>query len=354
MEFFHTQKMHPIVDLLHHTSFPEWLHLGFANPDFPVLFAQFAKQFARRYPWVRRFTYFNEPLPTTVFCGSIGMWYPHQRSDREFVSMVVHVGKAMCLAHEAVAAEIPDVQHVYVDTCEHHRAVEREAHDWAHFLNQRRFLFPDLITGRVGPGHPLRHYLSTHGFTDEHEAWFQDHAVPIDVLGLDYYPQSEMTWRWTGELTPDIPSETPRGFASVAGDYMERHPGPIMLTETNIRGYVSDRLTWLKFMEEQCEELVENGADFRGFCWYPSIDSTDWCNCCTKVCKAVDPQGIWYLDDSRWERHGSELSHYYSQLAKGHVTSKDLPAYWFSPPLDEQLRGYTRLMRHWEEWRVAA
>jgi hypothetical protein len=108
-------------------------------------------------------------------------------------------------------------------------------------------------------------------------------------------------------------------------------------------------LSWLRFTEEQCALLARN-TPVRGFCWYPSIDSTDWCHVCAKSTLSVDPQGIWYLDNDRRTRHSSELSHWYSRLAKGEASYADLPAHRFQPPLDTQLAGYLKLMSHWDNW----
>jgi len=47
-----------IADLCHF-GVPDWL-AGFQDPAFPVLFAEYAGAFARRYPWVRYFTPVNE------------------------------------------------------------------------------------------------------------------------------------------------------------------------------------------------------------------------------------------------------------------------------------------------------
>ena len=96
-------------------------------------------------------------------------------------------------------------------------------------------------------------------------------------------------------------------------------------------------------MQQQAEKLAAF-ADFRGFCWFPSIDATDWESLCTRAEKCVSPIGIWSLDETCNVRHSSELSHWYTRLAKGEATAADLPAYPFSPPLDEDLRGYLPLM----------
>ena len=69
-----------ILDPLHHTSFPEWLTDGFANPNFADLYLNFIKQIAARYPWIRYYTIINEPFVTALFCGHEGIWYPYFRT----------------------------------------------------------------------------------------------------------------------------------------------------------------------------------------------------------------------------------------------------------------------------------
>jgi beta-glucosidase/6-phospho-beta-glucosidase/beta-galactosidase len=352
MQFMLAEGMSPILDPLHHTSFPSWLNDGFLNPEFPALYERFIDRISDRYPWVRDYTVFNEPLPTTLFCSYTGMWYPHRSSDEDFVAMSIRVAKAMCLGTEALKRKNKGIQLVHADTAEHHRAADRRTASWVEHVNARRFLILDLILGRLGEGHPLYPYMLRHGAADRDLKWFQDHPGSVSILGLDYYLHSEMEWFWnTSHDRPDIraTNQSPRGFASVAEDYVERFGLPIMLTETNIRGSVFERLSWLKFMEEQCEELVLSGQDFRGFCWYPSIDTTDWANCCTQCTRVVDPQGIWTLDSSRTTRHDSELSETYSALARGEITSADIPARPFSQELARRLRGYFPLTTGWNE-----
>src|SRR4051812_9121207 len=79
MEYIRRHGMDPVVDLLHHTSFPDWLEDGFANSQFPELYTRFVQKFLARYEWVDRYTVFNEPFATTMLCTSIGAWYPHHR-----------------------------------------------------------------------------------------------------------------------------------------------------------------------------------------------------------------------------------------------------------------------------------
>ncbi len=347
MQFMRDSGLEPIVDPLHHTSFPEWLKDGFLNPDFVAIYSRFIDQLSNRYDWVRHYTVFNEPLATTIFCSYTGMWYPHRASDRDYVAMTLQVARSISSCIELLKRKNKQTEIVHVDTAEHHYTTDRAVRQWVQFANERRFVILDLVLGHINDQHPLYSYLKNNGATDEALHWFQDHPASIDVLGLDYYLHSEMDWFWSDQnFRPDIRpyNDKPRGFAAVAEDYISRYKLPILLSETNIRGTVEERITWLKFMEEQCEELVAQGTDFRGFCWYPSIDSTDWSNCCTKCTCEVDPQGIWWLDAERIRRHESELSCIYARLAQGLITSKNIPAYDFGPDLNRRMRGYKPLM----------
>jgi beta-glucosidase/6-phospho-beta-glucosidase/beta-galactosidase len=347
MHFMRTAGLEPILDPLHHTSFPDWLEDGFLNPDFVPLYCRFIGEVSNRYDWVRRYTVINEPLATTIFCSYTGMWYPHKASDEHNVAMTLQVARCISSCIALLRRKSEYIEIVHVDTAEEHRAVDERSRSWVEHANWRRFLILDLVLGRVIPSHPLYPYLRNNGASEEELSWFVDHPETIDLLGLDYYVHSEMEWFWANEKQRSdirLYNENPKGFGAIAEDYAERYGKPILLSETNIRGTVAERLTWLKFMEEQCEALVRRGVDFREFCWYPSIDSTDWSNCCTRCTNVIDPQGIWWLDSERVTRHESELSRIYGQLARGLISSKDIPAYSFEYYLAPRLRGYEPLM----------
>ena len=48
---------------------PSWLG-GFQDPAFPVLFAEYARAFARRFPWVRCFTPVSDILQCAIGVGA--------------------------------------------------------------------------------------------------------------------------------------------------------------------------------------------------------------------------------------------------------------------------------------------
>jgi hypothetical protein len=182
------------------------------------------------------------------------------------------------------------------------------------------------------------------GISEENLEWLAENPARIDILGLDYYAHSEQQYYQDGSY---IPSLAPYGFAEVAKQYIEYFNLPVMLTETNIRGYVSDRISWLKYMVEQAEQLVAQGVDWRGFCWFPFIDSTDWDSLLRCACNHLDPVGVYWLDEAR-TRHASELSELYGALARGEITSQDVPAYRFRQPVSTELQGFIPQMQHWE------
>lgn len=345
MGTLHELGLDPIVDLVHHTSFPPWLEGGFVNPELPQAECSFAGHFAERYPWVRQYTVFNEPWLTAFMCGHQGVWPPHGTSPATFVPMLLNVGRAICEVSELLVSLVPHLQLIHVETCEHHKALDPELEDFVALLNERRFLMHDLVLGRLDTGHPMFPYLAEYGYRPEDVHWFQEHAARIDVLGLDYYSHSEYQFHSQGAV---VPSKDPRGLACVARDYVERYGLPVMLSETNIRGYSTDRLSWLKYTVEQCDQLVADGVDFRGYCWFPFIDSTDWDSLLREARGHVDPVGIYWLDSDRHRRNSSVLSRYFTELASGKARAEDLPAFSFRPPVDDALSGFLPQMAHWE------
>ena len=338
----------PIVDPLHHTSFPEWLENGFANPDFPIVYQDFVKAFAQRYPWVCDYTIINEPLATAVLSGFTGDWYPYWRERAGIVPIILGKAKAIGLITPMLERLVPGLRIVHVDTCERHHALDAPSRVHAVFANHLRFVVLDLILGRVDRAHPLWAMLTRHGLTRAEADWFREHPARVDVLGLDYYAHSELGW------TVDGRSErfTAWGFQRVAREYVDRYRLPVMLTETNVRGRIEDRISWLKYMVEECEALAVDlgarGSALQGFCWYPYIDSTDWDTLVRVPNRSIDPQGIYYLS-SDFERQGSELSHLYARLVRGEIGAAELPAYPFEAAVLDG-RGVRKFLPHMSAW----
>lgn len=331
-------RLRPIVDPLHHTSFPHWLTHGFADPQFPRRYTAFLAAFSRRYPWVTHFTVVNEPVATAILSGFIGAWYPHWRGRDGVAPMILGVVRAIHQATAMLEASVPGLRIVHVDTCEKHCALDAASRDHAAFSNHLRFAVLDLLLGRMDAAHPLYALFRRHGLTAAELALYRDQPARIDVLGLDYYAHSEMGWTRAGSSD----AFRPLGFRGLAMEYIARYPFDVMLSETNMRGRIEDRMTWLKYMVRECEALMPDlqarGLRFDGFCWYPFIDSTDWDSLCRTPDRNIDPQGIYYLSH-RFDRMPSELSQIYAQLAAGKIGSAQIPAYQMETPVLVQRRA---------------
>lgn len=352
----------PIVDPLHHTSTPEWLTLGFADPLLKSAYVRFITAFAKRYPWVTHYTVMNEPFVTLWLAGHCEIWHPFYGGDQKFVPMLVNACRMINEATFKLQEIVTGLVLVHVDTCERHVAFEQESYAHVEKSNHLRFIALDLILGRVNLHHPMYSYLLQNGASTKDLQWFITNPATIDILGLDYYSHSEVGWTNAGRGK----NYAVVGFKTTALEYVEHfrdYKFPIMLTETNLRGTVTDRLSWLKYMVGECEQLQialsEYNIPFLGFCWYPYIDSTDWCHlvaakhtCTNPMCVTqghIDPQGIVWLD-KELTRHSSELSEVYAALASGQIDSAKIPAYEFGPEVlvERGVNNYLLLLSHWD------
>ncbi|MFH5824179.1 family 1 glycosylhydrolase [Georgenia sp. AZ-5] len=328
----------PIVDLVHHTSYPDWLSDGFRGRDFGPAFLRFAEAVATRYPWLPAYTLFNEPFATLFLAGHQGLWPPYDTGDDGFVRLLRSVLPALAEAAACWRDLLPGAHHVWVDTAEHHTGVGPGL-DHAILCNDRRHVVLDLALGHdLDPERPyLRQLLQAGG-----EPLLALPPVQVDVLGLDYYSHSE--WYYD-EVSGHAPSPHPVGFAAVAEVYGRRYGLPMMLTETNVRGLPSDRVSWLRHMLEEYEAALARGVPLHGFCWFPHVSSCDWDSLLALCRGRADPVGVVDLLDDGARERTVFTDAWEAAVAGAPVT--DLPAYRFQAPCDAELAGLLPRMAHW-------
>ena len=332
--------LRPIADLVHHTSYPRWIE-SFAHPGWGAAFHRYAEAFAERYPWIEGYTLFNEPFTTFFMCGHEGLWTPFLRGVRGFVDLVRNVLPAVAGVSRVFRELLPGARHLYVETCERANAGGADGERQTRYANDRRFFPTDLFLGRpIDRSRPFVADVVGAGGRDllEMEPGF------IDVLGLDYYAHNQ--WQYGGRARATNHSPAPAPLADLIVEYWERYGLPCALGETNIRGFASDRASWLKYTLEQCELAAARGVPIEGYCWFPFIDSADWGSLLSRAEGAVDPVGVFWLD-ADLNRRRSSMSAAYSLAARGTAAS-DLPAYRFRPPVSEWLRGWLPQMAHWD------
>jgi len=340
--YLHDTAMVPIVDLVHHTSYPRWLRGGFADRHFPESYLRYVEAFAARYPWIEAYTLFNEPLATFVICGEVGVWPPYLKGLRGLLTLALNVFPAITRASRMLHDLLPGARHVYVEVCDSHTAAGPDAQAHADFANDRRFFLTDLFLGRhLDPGRPFVAAVLEAGGG----RLLDTEAGHVDVLGLDYYAHNQ--WHWldaAGRGHGSSPHPPP--LADLIATYWRRYGLPCALTETNIRGYAPDRASWLKYTLEQCELARDAGVPVAGYCWFPFVDSCDWDSLLSRSDGHLDPVGVYWLDEGL-KRHPSSMSSAYRAAATG-TPAAALPAYWFQPPVSEWLRGWMPQMAHWE------
>ncbi len=338
--------MRPILDLVHHTSYPRWLTEGFADPRFPAAYLEYAKAVALRYDWMEEYTLFNEPFSTLFLCGHEAIWPPYRRGLDHFLALTSNVLPAVAQASRFYAHVLPNARHVYVDSCERHTGAGPAGEEMAVLANDRRFFIADLFLGRdLDHSRPFIRKVVDAGFED----LLSMPAGHIDVLGLDYYAHCQ--WEFTSMETGIVPSPTPMSFGDQIFEYWSRYKLPCIVGETNIRGTGSDRATWLKYTLEQCELARDMGVPLEGYCWFPFIDSADWDSLLFRCEGNIDPVGIYSLDCDLNRQPTSAADSF--RLASGGAPASALPAFQLQEPVATWLTGYLPDMSHWE-WQPPA
>ena len=340
MGFMHDRALRPIVDLVHHTSYPRWLDEGFADARFASAYLRFAEAVARRYPWIEEYTLFNEPFSTLFLGGSEAIWPPYHSGMRGFVGLLANVLPAVSEASHMYRDLLPQARHVWVDTCERHTGEGRHGREYAAFANDRRFSVLDLF---LGNGIDRESRFLQPALEAGVEPLLDMAGGHVDVLGLDYYAHCQ--WHFTDE-GGSVPTPHPVPLATQILEYWERYGLPCMLTETNIRGFATDRASWLKYTLEQCELAQEAGVPLEGYCWFPFVDSADWDSLLFRCEGKIDPVGVYWLDE-RGDRRPSSMSVSYALAASG-VPAAELPAYPFEEPVASWLKGYMPQMASWD------
>jgi beta-glucosidase/6-phospho-beta-glucosidase/beta-galactosidase len=258
----------PIVDLCHF-GVPDWIG-DFQNPDFPHLFAQYAQDFAIRYPWVTLYTPVNEIFIAAMFSARYGWWNECMTDDRAFVTAIKHLCQANVLAMGAITATIDEPIFIQSESSEYFHPEGPDCIERANFLNEKRFLSLDLSYGRP-VSVKIYEYLLENGMTPDEYHWFERQNVKaLCILGNDYYVTNEHlvlkdgTTRASGEIF---------GYYVITSQYYQRYRLPVMHTETNI---VSDQVTWLHKQWANLYRLRQDGVPVLGFTWYSLIDQVDW------------------------------------------------------------------------------
>ena len=283
----------PIVDLCHF-GVPDWIG-DFQNPDFPALFAEYARAFAHRFPWVQFYTPVNEMFICAQFSAAFGWWNEQLKSDRAFVTALKHIVKANVLAMYAILDERPDAIFIQSESTEYFHADNPQAIKPAESYNARRFLSLDLNYGYLVNSH-MHEYLLDNGMTRDEYHFFLDNTLRHHcIMGNDFYHSNEHRVDAGGGI---LPAGEVFGYDEITRQYHDRYGLPVMHTETNFdQGQEGDEaVDWLWKQWANVLRVRNNRVPIVGFTWYSLTDQIDWDIALREKRGKVNPRGLYDLD----------------------------------------------------------
>jgi beta-glucosidase len=283
----------PMADLCHF-GLPDWLG-NFQNPDFPHLFADYARAFAQRFRWVQLYTPVNEMFICATFSGYYGWWNEQLRTDRGFVTALKHLVKANVLAMQAILEVSPNAIFVQSESSEYFHADSPDAIKAAEIANSKRFLSLDLNYGKRVDSE-MYEYLLDNGMTrDEYHFFLANRVKQHCVMGNDYYVSNEHRVFADGRMTA---SGEVFGYDGITWQYYDRYRLPVMHTETNLcegpRG--DEAVFWLWKEWANVLRVRNDGVPVVGFTWYSLTDQVDWDSALRENNGRVNALGLYDLD----------------------------------------------------------
>ena len=283
----------PITDLCHF-GVPDWVG-NFQNPDFPALFADYARAFAARFPWVQLYTPINEMYICATFSAMYGWWNEQLASDEAFVTALKHIVKANVLAMQAIVSVRPDAIFIQSESSEYFHAGNPKAIGPAEILNAKRFLSLDLNYGRRLDSE-MYEYLMDNGMSrDEYHFFLGNNLKRHCIMGNDYYVTNEHRVSPDGSTTA---SGEVFGYDGITWQYYDRYRLPVMHTETNFyQGPNGDEAVYWLWKEWANVLRVRNdGIPVVGFTWYSLTDQMDWDTALREQNGHVTPVGLFDLN----------------------------------------------------------
>ena len=290
--------LRPVIGLVHHGSGPR--HTNLLQDSFVSGLATFARRVAERYPWVDHYTPVNEPLTTARFSALYGHWYPHASDARSFLRALLVEGRAIRAAMRAIREVVPRARLVQTeDLCTVYST--RQLEYQADFENERRFLSLDLLSGRLGPEHRLRAWVTDHGVGPRDLDDFTDDPCAPDVIGLNYYVTSDrfLDHRITeypahahggNSIEPYADVEAVRvrdvnitGHRALLDLLWARYRTPLAITEAHLGCAPEEQIRWLCEAWIAAERARKAGADVRAVTVWSVFGACDWDSLLTKA-----------------------------------------------------------------------
>ncbi len=280
----------PIVGLVHHGSGPRDTSL--LDPAFPDRLAQYAHAVAERYPWVTAYTPVNEPLTTARFSALYGLWYPHARTEHDFLRAVLVQCRASILAMRAIRTVNPQASFVQTEDLGRTYSTPLLSYQ-VNFDNERRWLTFDLLAGRLSPDDRMWRHMRNMGIPEGELSWFRANACPPDIIGINHYVTSNRfldtdlhrypadTWGGNGrheyaDVAAVRTMDEPAGVEALLTETWQRYGIPLAVTEAHLGCTREEQMRWLREVWEAASATRASGVDVRAVTAWALLGSFDW------------------------------------------------------------------------------
>ena len=145
--------------------------------------------------------------------------------------------------------------------------------------------------------------------------------MPVDVIGLDYYPETEHDLDMSADGEPVITkSAEPHGLAATALAYHQRYGVPQFVAESSASGSDEARREWLEWNVREMDRATAGGAQIVGYTWWPLFDHIDWNSLLVERTGFVCPAGLFHLRPTTSDRMKTDAADRFEALAKGVLT----------------------------------
>jgi beta-glucosidase/6-phospho-beta-glucosidase/beta-galactosidase len=185
----------------------------------------------------------------------------------------------------------------------------------------RGYLCFDLISGRINHSHSLYSWLVRNGAHPDDLLDLQKNAIPLDVIGMNFYPQWSTKMLYIdkrGKLAFREIEPEGDGFSELIQHYYDRYQAPIMITETSAVGSDEVRSQWLQSSVSTIKKLRSHGTPVIGYTWFPLFTMIDW----------------------RYRFSTDPLESFYLELGLYRLNHKSDGPRWMETPLVPQLKSY--------------
>jgi dTDP-4-dehydrorhamnose reductase len=281
----------PIVGLVHHGSGPKNTNL--LSEGFIHGLANFAGLVAERYPWVQDYSPVNEPMTTARFSGLYGFWYPHERGNGPFLRALVNQCAATQRAMKAIRSVNPAAR--LIQTEDYGRTYGTpKLTPLIDFLNQRRWLTPDLLCGRINRTHPMWKFLLEFGIREAELHAFVESPCSPDVLGANHYLTSDRflddgverypsdqhvrsgIWSFVDTEAVRACADCPVGSAGIVREMWNRYSIPVAVTEVHLGCTREEQMRWFAEAVESAQGLRREGVDLRAVTAWSWLGAFNW------------------------------------------------------------------------------